>query len=609
MRALGLLIGSAVLAGLATVPAMAQDAGGTTAPALSPDDKDKDQQQQQDAVGYGNIVVTGTKIRQGGAQDARHFRASANIGMPRPESLTIEGLMGEHDLTLPSGSACAQIFCLVTEAMPAGFDLRPNDRIFVGLGFTSNIDADKWRREPLNLVAVVDKSGSMDGHPLDLVRKSLRQIVGQMRAGDQISIVLYGDTSAVYLAPTEVGTNRSAILDAIGRIRSEGSTNMEAGLRVGYETAFATAPKFRGITRLMQFTDEQPNVGATDAESFMGMAQAASRQGIGLTVIGVGVQYDGELATTISSVRGGNLFFIAEEPDVKDVFEKQLDLMVTEVAHDVRITIAPRPGYKVAGVFGVPDHVMSNAPDGAVTITVPTAFLSTNGGGIFASLSKSSESQFLPAVALTDGQPLLDVSLSYVGARDGRPGSDRVRVAAVSDRPSEPLRVAHRLVDEFLVLQDATLAFHRDNKPKQSFALLNALSARMDGDGLSDLKPEQKLVSKMLAVAAFYSGYGGEQPRAVQPLVLRGIWKVANAEGIEGFHSGDTFAFDEDELTVASAGKDDATQGYEINESQIRLTDDKLVFSYRVDGDRLTLEDDTGTARIMLRRVSEEQPG
>ena len=72
---------------------------------------------------------------------------------------------------------------------------------------------------------------------------------------------------------------------------------MEAGLKVGYETAFATAPAFRGNTRLMLFTDEQPNVGRTDADSFIGMAEAASRRGIGLTTIGVGVQFDATLAT------------------------------------------------------------------------------------------------------------------------------------------------------------------------------------------------------------------------------------------------------------------------------------------------------------------------
>ena len=65
-------------------------------------DKDRDQNNA-------DIVVTGTlRVRQGGAQDIKHFRnIASDIGMPHPEALTAEGLMGEHDLTLPTARALA----------------------------------------------------------------------------------------------------------------------------------------------------------------------------------------------------------------------------------------------------------------------------------------------------------------------------------------------------------------------------------------------------------------------------------------------------------------------------------------------------------------------
>ena len=71
--------------------------------------------------------------------------------------------------------------------------------------------------------------------------------------------------------------------------------------------------------------------------------------------------------------------------------------MVSELAHDVRITMRPRDGYRISGVYGVPDGLMADAGEGAVTITVPTAFLSTNGGGIFLSLAKAGARAYLPA--------------------------------------------------------------------------------------------------------------------------------------------------------------------------------------------------------------------
>jgi Ca-activated chloride channel family protein len=567
-----------------------------------------DQDDQSDADM--SIVVTGSMaVRQGGAQDVRHFRSvAADVGMPRPESLTVEGLMGEHDLTLP-GRSCAQLFCLVGEAMPAALPTRPDDRLFLGLGFASNIDAATWRREPLNLIAVVDKSGSMNGQPLDLVRRSLRQIVGQMRDGDQISIVLYGDEAHLYLAPTPLAGNRSDILRAIDRIESAGSTFMEAGLEVGYATAETTAPAFRGNTRLMLFTDEQPNVGRDDAGSFMVQAEDASRRGIGLTTIGVGVQFDATLATRVSSVHGGNLFFISNEDEVASVFNEQLDTMVSQLAHDVRITMRPRDGYAISGVFGVPDGLMTEGEDGAMTVVVPTAFLSTNGGGIFLSLGKSGDRDHLPAASVAPGTPLLEVSLTYVGARDGRQGADALTVLAPTAAPSAPLRTAHLLVDEYFALNGATTAFHARNDPREAFTLLSGISNRLEHSGLTGLDGERRLVGDMLQRAGFYAGYASEMPRSLRHMSVIGTWRVRRSEGFEDIRSGDTMAFEDGELTTTRANprgneREEESETYRINAQQLFLTDSNLVFDYRASGDRMTLVDDTGTARLYLTRVA-----
>jgi Ca-activated chloride channel homolog len=574
------------------------------------------QQEEDDQSSYDSIVVTGTKmnVRQGGAQDIKHFRdVASDVGMPRPESLTVEGLMGEHDLTLPASAKCAQLFCLVGEAMEARLLGRNDDKLFVGLGFASNVDAATWKRDPINLVAVVDQSGSMDGEPLDLVRQSLTRMVGQMRAGDRISIILYGDDAHVFLKPTDLASNRGKILDAIASIESQGSTNMESGLKLGYETAFNDLAKFKGATRLMLFTDEQPNVGATDAGSFMGMAEDASKRGVGLTTIGVGVQYDGALATQIGSVRGGNLFFISSPQDVASTFDKQLDTMVSQVAHDVRMTIAPVNGYKISGIFGVPADVMTEAPDGAVTVTVPTAFFSTNGGGVFVSMARASDRAHLPAATLAPDAALLDVSLSYVDARDGKLGKDRVTVTPPTEQASAALRKGHLLVDEYLVLQQASLAFHSKNEPKTAYSLLKDLSTRLETSDLDGLKPEKKLVGDMLARAAFYSGYGGEAPKAIKHLTAMGTWEITGVTGMEDLQRGDRLEFTDEREMLTYRKKEgldsyDDSEDFQINAREIHLVDSKLVFKYRTKGDRmeLSINDNKGQSRIILKKVAED---
>lgn len=560
---------------------------------------------------YLDIVVTASmRVSQGGTQDINHFRQMAieEDEMPRPESLTVEGLLGQHDLPLPLARECKQLLCLATESMTASLPARPDDRLFVGLGFTSNVDAATWKREPLNLVAVVDQSGSMSGEPLDLVRTSLTKIVNQMHDGDRISVILYGDDPHVWLQPTDFAGGKEAILERIAAIESIGSTNMEAGLKLGFATAYDDAPKFKGNTRVMLFTDEQPNVGATDPESFMGMARDASKHGIGMTTVGVGVQYDGALATKIGSVRGGNLFFVENEARVAKLFGEELDTMVSEIAHDIRISMTPAKGYAVSGIFGVPDGLMESGRDGTVDITVPTAFFSTQSGGIFVSLSKDSKRANLPATKLAANEPLMKLSLHYASALEKTDGGDSLTVGAPeSQTPSAELVKAHALVDQYLVMKQATLAYHRDGKPKEAYRLLSGLSDRLDAIPGEDMEEEMQLVTAMADKAAKMSGYAGEVSPELKALALNGDWEIRVSKGLSDLSRGDRLRFDGQDGTmyVIRHGDENDSEGFRFDGHKLSLPESKLELAYKEFGDRvrLTALDGGMPIRLDLRRV------
>src|SRR5687767_14989249 len=124
------------------------------------------------------ITVTAMRVTAGGARDAKFARDEIVEGrIPHPDTITAEGLLGEHDLTLPSAGECRQLLCLVGEATVAHLPTLPHAKYLVELGFASNIDEATWRREPLNLIAVIDKSGSMAGEPLALVKRSLHGLI------------------------------------------------------------------------------------------------------------------------------------------------------------------------------------------------------------------------------------------------------------------------------------------------------------------------------------------------------------------------------------------------------------------------------------------------
>ena len=588
------------------------------------------QQSDDDDMNVLEIVVTGTKVTAGGAQDIAFARSEVSDGrIPHPTSFTDEGLLSQHDLTLTGSDDCDQLFCLISEVVESGSVSKPDDDYLVGLGFATNIVAESLTRRPQNIVAVVDKSGSMGGEPLALVRTALKAMVDELGAEDQLSIVLYGDRSHVYLPPTRLSPdNRDSVRDEIDAIESRGSTNMEEGLAVGYALARETAATFDGADRVILFTDERPNVGNSEADGFIAMATAASAEDIGLTTIGVGVQFDAQLAVRLSSARGGNLFFLDDADAALTLFARELDYMLSELAHDLAFTVTPAADFDVTGVYGVPDELLSWSGERAVTFSIPTVFLSSRGGGIFVTVARRTERANLPQRPAAGQIPIGAASIAYTPASaTGDTARQSSEVALAFDARREPgrsIRLADLLLDEYMALRNATSAHYLRNDQKEAYRAVDALQQRFaavsDDAILEALSSELELVSGLHAQFAFLAGYGGEAklPAAMR---LRGQWQVeslrVSGEVWELPEKGDRIYFgqnDEAWFRPAAAQTDEweYLSTYDVGDEELSLDDFVLTFTYRLRKSTLRLthrERETGSAiKLRLSLLTREAP-
>ncbi len=448
----------------------------------------------------------------GGAQDLNYARSQVEIGnIPHPSTFTAEGLFSEHDLPLESSNTCTDTLCVYGEAMPAQILQRPNQSILGQIGFSSGLDPQTWQPAPLNLIAVVDKSGSMGGQPLELVKKSLLQILSQMDPDDQLSIVLYGDRSHIYLPPTcATDLNKIEIESQIKTITSAGSTNMENGLQVGYSVADYSSKTFQGNTRLILFTDERPNVGNTSAHGFMAMMKAGSERGFGLTTIGVGIQFGAELANSISSVRGGNLFYFPDELTMVEKFTNEFSTMVTELAYDMELVIHPSAGYNISGVYGVPADTFTWEDDRSIRLNIETLFLSLRKGALYFSLEPTKNSD-LPSRTPRKNTPVAQVSLSYQTDR-----SDDYITQQFDFRLS-PRKTAsiglirgENLINEYVSLKEATSEHHLINDQAKAYQILRQLSSHLRSANDKTLDDEIEFVSTLEQQLALLSGHKGE---------------------------------------------------------------------------------------------------
>lgn len=496
-------------------------AAGAAAATPAPGDRDDDDDKARlpaapKAMSYefADFAVEGQALgaTPGGAQDIAFARDEiARGGVPHAATFTPEGLFSEHDLPLETGRPCTQLLCLTAAATPVELGAQADARTLAQLGFASNLDAATWHRDPLNLVAVVDKSGSMSGTPLETVKASLHTIADLLGPADQLTVVLYGDRVHVQVPTTSAGNKRS-LHAAIDTITSDGSTDMESGLRMGFDVARTTAAHFGGRTRVMLFTDERPNVGDTSARGFMGMAREASRGGVGLTTVGVGTQFGAELATAISSVRGGNLFFFPDAAAMEKKFHDDLDTMVTELAHDLKLTVRATNGHALVGLYGIPGEAVRRLPDGGLEMDVETIFLSRDKGGIFFAFAPQGGGALPP----TPG-PVGEASVSYRDLK-GRAFTDRLSFDLWPAGAPLPLGLARGrlLVDEVTTLKAAAAAHLEKNDQETAWRLVRAAKTRFVQSGVPGLEKEVELLTHLDETLTKLSGHAGE-PVSVRP--------------------------------------------------------------------------------------------
>ncbi|MGI5246282.1 YfbK domain-containing protein [Dactylosporangium sp. CA-139066] len=188
------------------------------------------------------------------------------------------------------------------------------------------------------LTFVVDVSGSMsEPGKLDLVQHGLDTLVDQLRPTDSVALVSYSDRASV-LRPMTPVRDREALHDAIGRLKVAGSTNLEAGLLAGYDTA---RQGFRsGATnRVILLSDGLPNVGTTDATPLVREVQEAAAKQITLLGVGVGSDYGDKFMEQLADKGDGYVVYVSDQAEADRVFVQQLPATVALRALDAKAQV------------------------------------------------------------------------------------------------------------------------------------------------------------------------------------------------------------------------------------------------------------------------------
>ncbi|MBM7119107.1 vWA domain-containing protein [Archangium primigenium] len=450
--------------------------------------------------GFPSDIGGGFGATPGGAQDMALARRKIAEGqVPHPDDFLAEGLFSEHDLPL-EGPPCEQVLCLRTATGIATALDTDRQEVFVQVGFSSNVDPATFRRKPLDVALVIDRSGSMMGEPMTAVKEAARRLVGKLDERDTFSLITFDDVAET-LVPQTALSDRAALLRAIDTLEVRGSTCIECGLQKGYAQLSSRPPDAARARRLFLFTDAMPNVGPTGEGEFMRLVREQSQRGQDLTVFGVNIAFNQEFVAQISSVRGANSFYLSDAERTRSVFDQDFDYLVTPIAYDLKMELTPAEGYRIEAVYGLPGVKPGDARAG---MTVSSVFLSRNRGAVLARLSRVGEAvppgQSLAASALSFQSTAGEPSATLLTAR--YEGSEPL-TAEASWYSQEPVRKTVALTNFILGAQVACEKWHGGDKVgAHALAERTAQSLAKAAEQLDDapLRAEAELARKLTAL-------------------------------------------------------------------------------------------------------------
>ena len=203
-------------------------------------------------------------------------------------------------------------------------------------------------RPPLNLVFLVDTSGSMSGaNRLPLVIRSLEKLSAVLDERDRLAIVTYAGSSSVPL-PAIAGDQHERITAALRDLTASGSTNGAGGIISAYaEAAKNLAPGVQ--SRVVLCTDGDFNVGTTSQNDLRRLIEQQRSTGIYLTIFGFGMGNNKDETLEMLADRGnGSYGYINDEADANRLVVGGAIGQLVTIAKDAKVQVFFNPAF-VAG--------------------------------------------------------------------------------------------------------------------------------------------------------------------------------------------------------------------------------------------------------------------
>jgi Ca-activated chloride channel family protein len=205
---------------------------------------------------------------------------------------------------------------------------------------------DKRQESPLNLTLVLDHSNSMSGSRLEKVKVAAHQIIEHLNPTDILSVVSFNDRAQVVIPATQV-TDKPALKARVTMMMASGGTEIFQGLAAGVtQVRQFLAPKM--VNHIVLLTDGKTY---NDEERCIKLAETVKKQGIVISAMGLGQEWNDEFLDKLASSTGGTCQYIHSANRVVRFLNDHVRNLSDAFADRMQLSIAPDPDVVLESAF------------------------------------------------------------------------------------------------------------------------------------------------------------------------------------------------------------------------------------------------------------------
>ncbi|MEB2287514.1 MAG: VWA domain-containing protein [Anaerolineae bacterium] len=216
---------------------------------------------------------------------------------------------------------------------------------------TQRAVANRRSTAPMNLTLVLDRSTSMRGARLDKVKVAAHHIIDQLSPQDVLAVVSFSDRADVLIPATAV-TDKTSLRSTVSVMRAEGGTEIYRGLAAGVaECRKYLAPRM--VNHVILLTD-----GRTfgDEERCLAVARQAAEDGIGISAMGIGEEWNDEFLDALATNTGGSSAYINTPRAVLQFLDDRVRSLGDAFAERLQLAVAPDADVVLESVFRLNPH-------------------------------------------------------------------------------------------------------------------------------------------------------------------------------------------------------------------------------------------------------------